>query len=39
MKIKLFFIVVAVLALSSFEWVMNKLSCLVLSKLKETEEN
>jgi hypothetical protein len=39
MKMKIFLIVVAVLAISSVEWMMRKVSGLVVSKIKESEEN
>jgi len=39
MKIKLFLIVVAVLAISTVEWMMRKVSGLVVSRMKESEEN
>ena len=38
MKIKLLLIVLAVITLSGIEWMMQKLSGLVVSKIKETEE-
>jgi hypothetical protein len=39
MKIKLFLIVVAVLAISTMEWTMRKISGLVFSRMKESEDN
>lgn len=38
MKMKLFLIVVAILAVSSLEWIIKKISGLVFSRFQDAEE-